>query len=260
MSERKAHADAARAAYTGTCYDCQDTGRLAQGPFLVPCSQCEQGRARFRVEEAAHRAETVREYLVRGGVPTRRLAQTFDTYPMTTETAAAVAALRGFTQAWDGTRGLILKGVFGTGKTGLLIAALRELVTHYVPQYTPRPSRSYPIYNGADIAPLWFTTSTDFFDTLRGGYADGSYAHSLARAKQVKLLALDDIGVEQQNEWVQERLFSVVNERYEREMPICLTTNYGLKALGERIGARILERLIECCDVVEVDGVNLRKR
>lgn len=260
LEQRRARYAEARAAYPGDCYDCCDTGWLASGPDRgTPCPHCARGARMLEIEADAWRAKRVLDYLHHGGVPDRRADQTLDSYPATAQTAVVVDDLRAFLAGWDRQRGLILKGPYGTGKSGLLVGTLRELLArYYVPAYNPRSRFVQPLTSSTSATPLWFTTSTDLFDTLKGGFDNGAYAALVSRAQRVKLLALDDLGAEKSTEWVQERLFSIVNYRYEYELPTFVTTNYGLKQLGERIGQRVLERLLECCDALSVDGKNLR--
>lgn len=48
------------------------------------------------------------------------------------------------------------------------------------------------------------------------------------RLKKSELLILDDLGTEKHSEWIEEQLFSIVNYRYERDMPIIITSNISL--------------------------------
>ncbi|MBJ7355505.1 MAG: ATP-binding protein, partial [Thermoleophilaceae bacterium] len=63
----------------------------------------------------------------------------------------------------------------------------------------------------------------------------------------VDLLHLDDLGAEQQTEWVLEQLYSIVNERYEDGKAITITTNLLGQELSDQIGERTVSRLIEIC-------------
>ena len=63
----------------------------------------------------------------------------------------------------------------------------------------------------------------------------------------IDLLHLDDLGAEKQTDWVLEQLYSLVNERYEQERPIIVTTNLGFEHLEQQIGERTVSRLVEIC-------------
>ena len=75
----------------------------------------------------------------------------------------------------------------------------------------------------------------------------------------VDLLHVDDLGVEKRSDWVLEQLYAVVNERYEMERSMVVTTNLEQPALEEQIGERTVSRLIEICGPpLTVDGEDLR--
>lgn len=74
------------------------------------------------------------------------------------------------------------------------------------------------------------------------------------------LLILDDLGAEKPTEWVRERIFSIIDYRYGNMLPTWGTSNLTPDKLADQIGERAFWRLIEECDVIEVNGVNLRER
>ena len=71
---------------------------------------------------------------------------------------------------------------------------------------------------------------------------------------------LDDLGAEKRTEWVLEQLYSIVNERWQDERSIVVTTNISdLDELREQIGARTVSRLTEICDdPIPIMGADLR--
>ena len=247
---------AERAAFTGACFDCRDTGLRGTGSYGEPiyCA-CERGVERRDVETADHVARETERMLSCSGLPARRITETFATYP--DQENSALDALRAFAATWHGTKNLIITGPYGCGKTGLVAATLHAVAGRYADPYYP--AGIYPISQGVS-KPVRFYAATDLFDGLRAGYEDGSFTRQMATAKNAKLLVLDDLGAEKPTEWVQERLFVIVNHRYERELPTFVTTNCGLKELAERIGPRTLERLLQGAEVVTVKGRNLRKQ
>ena len=228
-----------RAAFTGDCEWCFDEGG---------CERCDRGREYLRVQrlqweerEAERRRNSRLEILTTACIPPRRFAHTMDSYPL--PQLPAFQQLAAFLSAWDMRRGLILTGPYGTGKTGLLIAAMREVADRYV-DTTHR---------------MLFIPAPDLMDALRAGYSDGSYDDRIEKLKWIRLLAIDDLGAERPTEWTQEKLFAIVNSRYEHDYPLFATTNYGMQELAERLGPRVLERLLETCDLIAVKGPNLRR-
>src|SRR5918997_4630556 len=78
--------------------------------------------------------------------------------------------------------------------------------------------------------------------------AGDSYMSLFRKLCSVDLLHLDDLGAEKRTEWVLEQLYAIVNERWQDERSIVVTTNIvDLDELREQIGARTVSRLLEIC-------------
>jgi DNA replication protein DnaC len=152
----------------------------------------------------------------------------------------------------------MLWGEPGTGKTGLAIATMREVVARH----------------GADA---WFTTVPDLLDEIRATY-DQPRKRQVMHAKDdieeqvttrqlqdavrdVTLLVLDDLGVEKPSDWVIEELYKLLNHRHNDNKRTIFTSNLNPSKLEARIGNRIVWRLVKMCGrdgVRHVVGPNLR--
>jgi len=207
----------------------------------VPTEQTPAMRSQRARTELRAAIRAVDRTLRQAGLPPRCMGFTLEMFP--DRANPVLGQIADYLESWDGTRGLILTGGYGVGKTGLLAAALRALVTDHPSLW--------------DV-PLHFALAADLLDLLRQGYEAGDAAQRLARVRSARLLALDDLGAEKPTEWVQERLLMIANHRYERLLPTWITTNYGLNGLAERIGERTVWRLAETCAVIEITGRNLR--
>jgi DNA replication protein DnaC len=87
----------------------------------------------------------------------------------------------------------------------------------------------------------------------------GSYMDLFRRLCAVDLLHLDDLGAERRTEWVLEQLYSIVNERWQDERSIVVTTNLDLDELREQVGWRTVSRLMEICgDPIPIMGPDRR--
>lgn len=239
----------------GTCWTCRDSGyvieyRMEDRHGVIepratktekPCPECPRGQSVL----VAHEQQQAREMLDRSGLSERVRDFTLASYPA--QDNPAFADVVDFLAQWDEHEGLILKGPYGSGKTGLLAGLVREIAALYVAG--GRPERR-----------IMWTTGVALMDALRPGSDDDARAVRLDTAKKCSLLVIDDIGAEKPSEWVLERLFAIINERYEGLRPTFVSTNYGLAELAERIGPRVLERLTETGCVIEVTGPNLRRR
>ena len=109
--------------------------------------------------------------------------------------------------------------------------------------------------------PILFISCPEFLFEIRekiNGRGAGNKFPLFEMARTVDLLILDDIGAEKPSEWVQETLFILVNYRYEQMLPTIFTSNCGLDELEERIGKRIVSRMVEMCRCISMDGEDWR--
>ena len=74
-----------------------------------------------------------------------------------------------------------------------------------------------------------------------------------------QLLVLDDLGAEKPSDWVRERLYTIINRRYEHCRPTIVTSNLTIDQLAKQVGSRVASRLCELCEVVELQGTDRRK-
>ena len=74
-------------------------------------------------------------------------------------------------------------------------------------------------------------------DFIRDSYSDSEVSDKdyLNLYSSVDLLVIDDLGKEKPTEWVLEKLFLIVNNRYNNYLPIVITTNYNRNQLRERL-------------------------
>lgn len=88
-----------------------------------------------------------------------------------------------------------------------------------------------------------FATVPDLLDHLRAAFAPTSnevYDQLFARMREAELLVLDDLGTQQSSPWASEKLFQLLNYRYNSRFPTVITANNkGLQAVDERIRSRL---------------------
>jgi DNA replication protein DnaC len=202
----------------------------------VPCTACSTSS-----EQQVAR-------IFRQSVPPKFKDVTFMTYPSVPITAPLAEA----TQRWalDPPRAsLLLAGLQGVGKTGLAICAMRERV-------------------GSTHCEALFLTSPDLLDRIRETYnrergeAGPREAQVMEAVKSVALLVVDDLGAEKVSDWVEEKLFALVNHRNNYELATIFTSNLPQGELDGHVGPRISQRLAEMCLVLRFpdDAPNLRTR
>ncbi len=97
-----------------------------------------------------------------------------------------------------------------------------------------------------------FATVPDLLDHLRATFAPTSpvvYDQLFSSMREAELLVLDDLGSEQNSPWASEKLFQLLNYRYNSRFPTVITTNsMRLQTVDERIRSRLMDRSL----VIEV--------
>ena len=78
--------------------------------------------------------------------------------------------------------------------------------------------------------------------------------------RRCNLLIVDDIGAEKPSEWVRERLLSFINTRVSNELTTIYTSNLSLERLREKMGDRIVSRIIGSTKEIELVGRDQRGR
>ena len=181
------------------------------------------------------------------GIPRKFQGVSFDRKPICDLDPFVLRHVRGFVEQIDQNvqagRGIWFTGDVGTGKTSLAML---------VSQAAERHGRSVAIY------PV-----TRLLAEIKGTYdreAAGSYGALFHKLVSVDLLHLDDLGAEKRTDWVLQELYSIVNERWQDERPIVVTTNIlDLDELRAQIGARTVSRLVEICgNPIPIMGPDLR--
>lgn len=137
-------------------------------------------------------------------------------------------------------KGLVFFGDVGTGKTFFAACIANALL-----------DKGYPVMM-LDIDRI--------INTLQGSW-DGrqEYLDSFHRCP---LLVVDDLGMESKSEYVQQKVFSIIDARCKAKLPLVVTTNLTseqLKNPKDIDSRRIYSRLLEMCMPIEVKGPDKRR-
>lgn len=182
------------------------------------------------------------------GIPRRFRGVSFDRKPICDLDDFVRRPVRKFVEDIEGNldagNGLWFMGDVGTGKTS---------VAMLVSQAAEKVGRSVAVYPVtrllAEIKDTYDSDST------------GSYMSLFRKLCAVDLLHLDDLGAEKRTDWVLEQLYSIVNERWQDQRSIVVTSNItDLDELREQVSTRTVSRLQEMCEVLPVMGPDLRGR
>lgn len=148
--------------------------------------------------------------------------------------------------------------------TAHLAAAVVNAVIDYVPV-----SEDTAVYMAEGLrracpprSGIRFTGTVELMEKLRASYnsVECGGAREIVRGLQeAKLLVLDDLGAENPSEWVRERLFDIIDRRYNERTPTVITTNADVKELRQKLGARICDRIRAMCATYTVTSRSHRK-
>src|SRR3954468_7386741 len=160
---------------------------------------------------------------------------------------AVVAGIRSYLDALDDNlaegEGLWLMGDVGTGKTTLAMLVSKAAV---------EAGHTGAIYS----LPRLLSRIRRTYDAEAG---EQSYLEFFERLTEVDLLHIDDLGAEKRSDWVLEQLYAIINERYETQRSVVVTTNLSQEDLEEQIGPRTVSRLVEICgDPLPLFGDDMR--
>lgn len=138
-------------------------------------------------------------------------------------------------------KGLLLWGDSGTGKTYAACEVANALI-----------DEGYPVL---------VTNFPHIIDTIQSNMnKEQEYIESL---NKFALVVIDDLGVERQTQYMQEKVYKVIDSRYRSGLPMILTTNLNIKEIknpNNIDNARIYDRILEKCFPIEVAGKSRRHK
>jgi DNA replication protein DnaC len=122
---------------------------------------------------------------------------------------------------------IVLSGASGCGKTHIAAAIVNHLLDRG--------------------EPALFVVVPDLLDHLRSAYQPGAevgYDELFERVRNAPVLVLDDLGTQAPTQWAQEKLFQLINHRFNARLPMVVTTNLPLEQLDERLRTRLTDASI----------------
>ncbi|MDD5590793.1 MAG: ATP-binding protein [Dehalococcoidales bacterium] len=130
---------------------------------------------------------------------------------------------------------LILQGANGCGKTHLAAA-----VVNYCYQAKK---------------PALFVVVPEFLDHLRSAFnpeSRVSYDQLFEKVKTAPLLVLDDFGEQTTTPWAQEKLYQVINYRYNAKLSTVITTRHTMDEIDSPISSRLVDAKLSTPFIITV--------
>ena len=223
---------------TTPCPHCGGAGYYASAvPFghphfgvLFPC-ECKLAEQEQRIGEELSRLSNLRSFR----------DKTFDRFDPNVP-GVRRAYLRAIEYAQRPQGWLIFFGGYGTGKTHLA-AAIANVALR-------RQQR------------VIFAIVPDLLDHLRATFGPDSpvaYDDRFELVREVSLLILDDLGTENTTSWAREKLYQLINHRYNEALPTVITSNLAPEAIDGRIFSRMCDPAL-CQEMIRLNAGDYRQR
>lgn len=213
---------------------------------ILPTCECVVEREEAKIREAQNFAKKreIEKLFSISNLGERFSKSTFESFldRNGSETAYKVAVkyVKTFKE-WNG-ESLMLWGEPGNGKTHLAAAIVNEL-----------SKKGYIVV---------FQSVPELIQRIRSTFNSENKENEtqIMRALlECDLLILDDIGAEKTTEWVEEKLFNIIDGRYRKELPTLYTSNLEPKELKHQVGKRSYDRMVETSLTVKNEAASYRR-
>jgi DNA replication protein DnaC len=213
---------------------------------ILPTCECVVEREEAKIREAQNFAKKreIEKLFSISNLGERFSKSTFESFldRNGSETAYKIAMkyVKTFKE-WNG-ESLMIWGDPGNGKTHLAAAIVNEL-----------SKKGYIVV---------FQSVPELLQRIRSTFNSENKENEtqIMRALlECDLLILDDIGAEKTTEWVEEKLFNIIDGRYRKELPTLYTSNLQPKELQNQVGKRSYDRMVETSLTVENKAESYRR-
>jgi len=136
---------------------------------------------------------------------------------------------------------MVIFGNYGAGKTHLAAATANELLNNH-----------YRVL---------FAVVPDLLDHLRATFGPSSeveYDERFEAIRDVQVLVLDDLGTENTTPWAREKLFQIVNHRYNYRLSTVFTSNRKPEDIDPRVFSRMSDRAL-CEQHIMIEAGDFRR-
>lgn len=238
--------------------ECKECGGIAEPKKILTgkwlsldlCKKCsdkkkqEEEKQYLEKLRKKRRQSKIERYFEQSNLGKRFKQRTFENFKVNNDNRNAYRKSREFVLHFEDRlkdgRGIIFFGDYGTGKTHLAAAILQDAIKQE--------------HTGV------FVSVPDLIAKIRKSWnGEGNESDLIDTLIKADLVVMDDLGAENTKDWIVERLFVIINSRYERMLPTIFTTNCNFQELKQKVGGRIESRIYEMCEGISLTGKDFRK-
>lgn len=219
---------------------------LGRKRWVQPVCKCEADAQKAeiaRITGATYESE-MRSLFSISDIGRKYMFAKFEDFEVRAGAENAYKASKYYAENFDefGAESLILWGDPGNGKTHLAAAVHNKL--------------------SQDGLTVVFVSMPDLLSKIKASFNrnNAETEEQIMKALiKCDLLIIDDLGAEKTSDWVQEKVFEIVDGRYRRQKPIMATSNLNLRDLADHIGKRACDRLTEMSQPIENKATSYRR-
>ena len=224
--------------------NCKDAQKYWNEYDMKKLQMLEEEKKLRMMQEFANKVDKI---IKNSKMSKRNLNYKFDNFEVNSNNKKVYQSLKKYSEKLVNEverKGLTLVGNNGVGKTHLACSIANELIK--------------------DGIPIIYGTLINLLAELKNTYDVDNNISEMKIIKlyeKVDLLIIDDLGKEKPSEWGLEKLFTIINSRYENNLPVIITTNYDQNSLLDRLSINgeietaksIISRLYEMCYLVKIE-------
>lgn len=224
--------------------NCKDAQKYWNEYDLKKLKMLEEEKKLQMMQEFANKVDKI---IKNSKMSKRNLNYKFENFEVNSNNKKVYQSLKDYSEKLANSverKGLILVGNNGVGKTHLACSIANELIKNGIP--------------------IIYGTLINLLAELKNSYNIDNNISEMEIIKlyeKVDLLIIDDLGKEKPSEWGLEKLFTIINSRYENNLPVIITTNYAQNSLINRLSINgeietaksIISRLYEMCYLVKIE-------
>ena len=224
--------------------NCKDAQKYWNEYDMKKLQKIEEEKKLRMMQEFANKVDKI---IKNSKMSNRNLNYKFENFEVNSNNKKVYQSLKEYSEKLANSverKGLILVGNNGVGKTHLACSIANELIKNGIP--------------------IIYGTLINLLAELKNTYDVDNNISEMEIIKlyeKVDLLIIDDLGKEKPSEWGLEKLFTIINSRYENNLPVIITTNYDQNSLINRLSINgeietaksIISRLYEMCYLVKIE-------